>query len=224
MFSENQFPKNTKDEGFMLNKIPEFIQKTPWQHHLWRIPTTEKVLFLSFDDGPTADITNKTLEILSQYQAKATFFCLGRNAEHHPDLIQEIINQGHRLGNHSYSHLKGFKNSIQNYIDDVNLASRYLNTKLFRPPYGRIRYPQSKRLSQLYQIVMWDVLSHDYNPRISPDKCYRNVVNSVQPGSIIVFHDSKKAAKNMLIALPKTLETLTNQGYQFLSIPYSYGL
>jgi len=207
----------------MLNKIPDFIQNTPWQDHLWRIPTTEKVLYLTFDDGPTPEVTNKTLEILEKYNAKASFFCLGRNAEHHTDLVEEIVEKGHRLGNHSYSHLKGFQTSTDIYLEDVKLAARFLKTKLFRPPYGRIRVKQAKRISNYFQIVMWDILSHDYNRKISADKCYRNVVNFVQSGSIIVFHDSEKAAPNMLKALPKTLETLTKQGYRFEVIPFEYG-
>jgi len=206
----------------MLNKIPDFIQNTPWQNHLWRVPTTEKVLYLTFDDGPTPGVTSKTLEILDKFNAKASFFCLGRNAEHHPDLIENILKKGHRLGNHSYSHLKGYRTGTDIYLEDVKLAARFLKTKLFRPPYGRIRVKQAKRITNYLQIVMWDVLSHDYNRKISADKCYRNVVNFVQPGSIIVFHDSEKAAPNMLKALPKTLETLTKQGYRFDVIPYEY--
>ncbi len=207
----------------MLNKIPNFVQNTPWQNHLWRIPTTEKILYLTFDDGPTPGVTCKTLEILASYNAKASFFCLGRNAEHHPELIEQIIQAGHRLGNHSYSHLKGFRSSGNTYVEDVTLGARFLKTKLFRPPYGRIRRQQAKRLSQYFQIVMWDILSHDYNRKISPEKCYRNVVNNVRSGSIIVFHDSVKAAPNMLKALPKTLETLTKAGYRFDAIPYEFG-
>jgi len=207
----------------MLNKIPDFIQNTPWQNHLWRVPTTENVLYLTFDDGPTPNITSKTLEILEKYNAKASFFCLGRNAEHHPELVKRIVEKGHRLGNHSYSHLKGFRTATDIYLEDVKLAARFLKTKLFRPPYGRIRVKQAKRITNYFQLVMWDVLSHDYNRNISADKCYRNVINFVQPGSIIVFHDSEKAAPNMLEALPKTLETLTKQGYRFDVIPYEYG-
>ncbi|MDA3910739.1 MAG: polysaccharide deacetylase family protein [Bacteroidales bacterium] len=207
----------------MLNKIPDFIQNTPWQNHLWRIPTTEKVLYLTFDDGPTPVVTNETLEILDAFNAKASFFCLGRNAEHHPDLVENIIRKGHRIGNHSYSHLKGFRTATDVYLEDVKLAARFLKTKLFRPPYGRIRVKQAKRIANYFHLVMWDVLSHDYNRKISAEKCCRNVVNFVQPGSIIVFHDSEKAAPNMLEALPKTLETLTKQGYKFEVIPYEYG-
>ncbi len=207
----------------MLSRVPTIIQKTPWQHHLWRVPTNEKIVYLTFDDGPTPDVTHKTLEILEQYQAKATFFCLGRNAEHYPEIIDLIIKQGHRLGNHSYSHLKGFKSRTKAYLDDVELASEFLDTKLFRPPYGRIRRRQAVRLSKHYQIVLWDILSHDYNRKISPEKCYRNVINNVRSGSIIVFHDSEKAAPNMLKALPMTLEKLQAENYRFEVIPYTYG-
>jgi peptidoglycan/xylan/chitin deacetylase (PgdA/CDA1 family) len=206
----------------MFNKTPRFLQNIPWQNHLWRVPVSEKVLFLTFDDGPTPEITEQTLKILDDNNAKATFFCLGRNAEHHPHLVELILNKGHRLGNHSYSHLKGFSNTLNTYFDDVILSSRFLDTKLFRPPYGRIYPWQAKKVSKSFQIVMWEVLSHDYNRKISPEKCYKNVVPNVKPGSIIVFHDSVKAAPNMLKCLPNVLRDLTEMGYSFEVIPYNY--
>ncbi|MFO7788927.1 MAG: polysaccharide deacetylase family protein [Bacteroidales bacterium] len=207
----------------MLSKIPTFIQHTPWQDHLWHVPENgSKSVYLTFDDGPTTGVTKNVLDILDNYNAKATFFCLGCNAEHFPELVSSIREKGHRLGNHSYSHVKGFRTSIKKYIDDVNMADNILKSSLFRPPYGRIRYKQAKGLSKKYTIVMWDVLSHDYNPALSPATCYKNVMKHVKPGSVIVFHDSIKAAGNVLACLPNILSELSKQNYQFKTIPDDY--
>ncbi|MFP4663391.1 MAG: polysaccharide deacetylase family protein [Bacteroidales bacterium] len=206
----------------MLSKIPGFIQNTPWQNHLWRVPDDNKSVFLTFDDGPTPGITDQVLSILEKYDAKGTFFCLGRNAEHYPELLQKITDQGHRIGNHSYSHLKGFRTSVDKYVEDVAMAHKILKSSLFRPPYGRIRRKEAKQLAKHFTIVMWEILSHDYNPKLSPDNCFTNVVSSVKPGSIIVFHDSLKASKNVLSCLPGVLEHLAKKGYTFKAIPDKY--
>lgn len=206
----------------MISKIPKFIQKAPWQKHLWRVPSQEKVVYFTFDDGPTPVVTEKTLEILKQFNAKATFFCLGRNVDRYPELLQKILDDGHRVGNHSYSHIKGFLTKTDTYEEDVQLATKHIKSKLFRPPYGRIRRAQARRLAKTYQIVMWEILSHDYNRNISPKKCTKNVLKNVKPGSIIVFHDSIKAAPNLLASLPVCLKTLSKKGYRFESIPYCF--
>ncbi|MDA3820920.1 MAG: polysaccharide deacetylase family protein [Candidatus Delongbacteria bacterium] len=208
---------------FMFSKIPGFIQHTPWQKHLWSVPSNgDKTLYLTFDDGPTAGVTEKVLSILDDFKVKATFFCLGRNAEHYPELINLIRAKGHRIGNHSYSHIKGYRTNTKKYLDDVNLADNVLKSTLFRPPYGRIRHRQAKKLGKKYTIVMWEILSFDYNASITPATCYKNVVNHVQPGSVIVFHDSLKTSHNVLSCLPSVLAELTNRQYQFKTIPENY--
>jgi peptidoglycan-N-acetylglucosamine deacetylase len=207
----------------MISKVPAFIQKIPWQKHLWNVPSNgDKSLYLTFDDGPTEGVTEKVLDILDDFNAKATFFCLGRNAEHFPELINSIRKKGHRIGNHSYSHIKGYRTNIKKYVEDVKHADNILKSTLFRPPYGRIRYQQAKGLKKKHTIVMWEILSFDYNPGISPGTCYHNVVDHVQPGSVIVFHDSLKAAHNVLSCLPSVLSELSNRQYQFKAIPDNY--
>ncbi|MGC9331388.1 MAG: polysaccharide deacetylase family protein [Bacteroidales bacterium] len=208
----------------MISKIPGFIQYTPWQKHLWCVPSNgdDKALYLTFDDGPTPGVTEKVLSILDDYKAKATFFCLGRNSEHYPELVNLIRAKEHRIGNHSYSHLKGYRTTTNKYVDDVNLADNVLKSSLFRPPYGRIRHRQANKLKKKYTIVMWDILSFDYNASITPATCYKNVVNHVKPGSVIVFHDSLKASHNVLSCLPAVLAELSNRQYNFRPIPDNY--
>ncbi|QQS52339.1 MAG: polysaccharide deacetylase family protein [Bacteroidota bacterium] len=184
----------------------------------WHYSRSEKTIYLTFDDGPTPEITPRVLELLAAHKAKATFFCLGRNVERHPDLYSQILNQGHAVGNHTYSHLKGWKSSLKSYIQDISLAAQLIQSKLFRPPYGRIRNNQVKYLSKQYRIIMWDVLSHDYNTRLPAKMCLRNVIRSTRNGSVVVFHDSKKAAPTLLYTLPLFLEHFTRKGFIFRSI------
>lgn len=196
---------------------PRFIMK--WFKNLeWHQSRTEKAIYITFDDGPTPDLTLKVLDILEAFDAKATFFCLGRNVERHPEIFREIIDRGHAAGNHTYSHLKGWKNSTKTYIQDVNLAQLLIQSKLFRPPYGRFRRPQSRYLARYYRIIMWDVLSHDYNQSIPKKMCLRNVIRSTRKGSIVVFHDSLKASDTMLYVLPKFLEHFKQKGFTFRKI------
>jgi peptidoglycan/xylan/chitin deacetylase (PgdA/CDA1 family) len=176
-------------------------------------------VFLTFDDGPTPDVTHWVLEQLKQYNAKATFFCIGRNVEHFHDIYDEILEQGHSVGNHSYSHLKGFGSSNRTYFEDIELARNLIDSDLFRPPYGRIRPSQVNNIVNNYRIIMWDVLSNDYNRRAPGEQIVRNVNDHVRSGSIVVFHDSAKARKNLYYALPRVLENLANQGYELVSIP-----
>jgi peptidoglycan/xylan/chitin deacetylase (PgdA/CDA1 family) len=185
----------------------------------WDFYGEQNKIYLTFDDGPTEGVTPRVLEMLAKHEAKATFFCLGRNVEKHPDIYRMILEDGHSVGNHSYSHLKGFRSSLRGYVEDVKLAGKYIDSKLFRPPYGRIYPAQVRALKKNYQIIMWDVLSVDYNPRISGDRVVHNVVSNVQPGSIVVFHDSDKAASNLYHALPSILKHLDEQGYAMAAIP-----
>jgi len=179
----------------------------------------QQEVYLTFDDGPTPVVTPWVLDQLDEVQAKATFFCLGRNVDKHPDLYKQILVTGHSVGNHSYSHMKGFRSSIKRYMDDIHLASNLIDSKLFRPPYGRILPGQVKAVIQQYDIIMWDVLSIDYNSGLTGERVLQNVTNNVKPGSIIVFHDSDKASDNLYYALPRTLEFLHESGYAMKAIP-----
>ena len=185
----------------------------------WDFHGDQKEVYLTFDDGPTPVVTPWVLDRLRQAGAKATFFCLGRNVDKHPDLYNQILAAGHSVGNHSYSHLKGFRYGIKRYMDDIRLASDMIDSKLFRPPYGRILPGQVRAVLEQYDIIMWDVLSIDYNSGLTGDRVLKNVTQNVRPGSIIVFHDSDKAADNLYFALPRTLEFLQEEGYSMKLIP-----
>lgn len=185
---------------------------------VWHGDRNKKTIYLTFDDGPTPEITPWVLDLLEKYDAKATFFCLGRNAERHEDIYKQILTAGHQVGNHTYSHLKGWRTGAKTYIQDADLAALHIQSGLFRPPYGRINRLQAKYLSKKYRIVMWDVLSHDYNRRLPARMCFRNVVRHTRNGSIVVFHDSQKAWKNLSYVLPLYLEHFKSKGYRFESL------
>lgn len=178
---------------------------------IWRIPDGEHV-FITFDDGPTPGVTEWILKELERFGVKATFFCLGKNVEMYPDLYQLIIDGGHKVGNHTYSHLKGWGMKTEQYVEDVDLANQFLHSDLFRPPYGRISPKQARTLAKRYNIIMWDILSRDYNRNLRPRTCLNNVIRHVRPGDIVVFHDSVKAFKNLHFALPRTLKYLEDNG------------
>jgi len=209
-------------------KTPALVKRM-FPNYIWDIPTTGKTIYLTFDDGPTPEITNWTLGILKQHNAKATFFCIGNNIEKHSDIFQNIINEGHAIGNHTHNHIKGWKTKTKDYLKNISETQSLINSKfvnpqspissLFRPPYGQIKPKQGKQLIALgYKIIMWDVLSFDWDATISPETCLNNVVSNTTNGSIIVFHDSIKASKNMQYALPKVLEHFSKKGYSFKSL------
>ncbi|MEZ5071217.1 MAG: polysaccharide deacetylase family protein [Bacteroidales bacterium] len=185
----------------------------------WDMPGESRSVYLTFDDGPTPGVTSWVLDQLDEAGARATFFCLGRNVDKHPDLYSEILLRGHSTGNHSYSHLKGFRSSVRRYVDDVDLAGNLIDSKLFRPPYGRIFPGQVRAVLERYDIIMWDVLSIDYNRNLGGERVLQNVVRNVRPGSIIVFHDSEKASENLYYALPGTLDYLCKEGYAMEALP-----
>jgi len=200
------------------HRTPFFL---PWIYPTltWRIPTEEKELYLTFDDGPVHGPTEFVLETLSQFSAKATFFCIGDNVRKHPDVFKKIVDGGHAVGNHTFNHLNGWKVSNPSYLENIKLCDEVfeqntIETKLFRPPYGRITGKQVKSLSD-YTIVMWDVLSVDYAKSLSGKACLHNTIRATRPGSIIVFHDSHKAEKNMTHALPRFVEYFTEKGFSF---------
>ncbi|MEG1622375.1 MAG: polysaccharide deacetylase family protein [Alistipes sp.] len=184
---------------------------------IWEIEDKEGV-FLTFDDGPTPGITEWILSVLDQYNAKATFFVLGKNVEMYPDLYQRIVAAGHRVGNHTYSHQKGWGMSMERYVEDVDFANDLVHSELFRPPYARITPSQTRALAKRYKLVMWDIISRDYNRSLSPRACLKNVTKHLEGGSIVVFHDSEKAFRNMRYALPRTLAKIAELGLKCKSI------
>ena len=206
-------------------KTPWLVKKT-FRSYVWNIPSKEKVIYLTFDDGPTPEITEKVLDILAQYEAKATFFCVGKNVAANPIIYQRIINEDHAIGNHTYNHLKGWKNDNATYINDIEKTQEVLNSKLttynsklFRPPYGKLKPSQGKALQKrAYKIILWDVLARDWDNTISKESVLNNIINNTENGSIVVLHDSIKASKNMLYALPKTLEYFSKKGFIFKKI------
>lgn len=200
------------------------IIKRLFSNQVWDLPNTEKKTYLTFDDGPTPEITEWVLAVLKQHNIKATFFCIGDNIRKYPEIFQKVILEGHAIGNHTYNHLQGWKTSDKDYLENVkqfedtiiSQGITGLKNKLFRPPYGKIRLSQSAKLRKLgYKIIMWDVLSADFDIRIAPEKCLENVIKNTTQGSIIVFHDSKKAFQNLEYTLPKTIEILKEKGFLF---------
>ncbi len=180
--------------------------------------TKKKDVYLTFDDGPTEGVTSWVLDQLDNYNIKATFFCIGRNVEKNMDIYRKIQDKGHATGNHTYSHLNGLKSDNRQYFEDIELAKKLIHSGVFRPPYGMIKRSQGKKLVKDFRVVMWDVLSCDFLKSITPQQCLHNVVSKVRNGSVIVFHDSEKAKKNLQYALPKSIETLLEKGYTFKTI------
>ena len=204
-------------------KTPDFV-KSLFPQFLWHLPDNDKVLYLTFDDGPTPEITDWVLNCLNSYNAKATFFCVGKNVDNHPLVFNKVIAKGHAVGNHTYHHLKGWKTRSKAYISDIaktqDLIQEKSSSKLFRPPYGKFKSSQARKLLNLgYTIVLWDVLSYDWDQSVSPDKCFNNVISKARNGSIIVMHDSVKASNNLMYALPRILKHFTQQGYKFKALP-----
>lgn len=198
---------------------PPFWLRKLYYSLVWEGASSEKVIYLTFDDGPTPEVTHWVLQQLKDFNAQATFFCIGRNVDRHPEIYRQILDHGHAVGNHTYSHLNGWKSGLQEYIDDIELASQMVTSSLFRPPYGRIRRKQIQLLKkQGYKIFMWDVLAEDYNAALTPSQCLSNVTKNVQPGSIVVFHDSLKASKNLYPVLPAVLKHFSDKGYKFLAL------
>ncbi len=194
-----------------------FIFSLLFREVTFRVSGREKTLYLTFDDGPTPGITPLVLDMLDQYGAKATFFVCGRQAENHPELLQQIRNEGHLIGNHSYSHPNGWKTNTRSYLEDVERAQRVVQSRFFRPPYGKLTPLQYFRLRKHYHIVVWDVMCGDYDSSLSPETCFGNIRQYAVPGSVIVFHDSGQAAPNMLHALAQTLKVYGDEGYVFKS-------
>ncbi|MBQ8863701.1 MAG: polysaccharide deacetylase family protein [Rikenellaceae bacterium] len=193
--------------------VPQILREiTP--DLVWHIPDPNGV-FLTFDDGPTPAITEWILGQLAKYNAKATFFCIGKNAELYPELLDMIRAEGHAVGNHTHNHIKGWGRGAEEYMANITRADRILHTNLYRPPYGRFTPGQAVALSRAgYHIVLWNVLSRDYNTDIDGRTCFKNATNHIKAGSIVVFHDSVKTFKNMSYALPRTLDLIYERGLE----------
>lgn len=197
-----------------------YLVKTPWwlknlysSALTWKMPVEKNEIFLTFDDGPHPDITPFVLDCLRQYNAKATFFCIGKNVQKHRQIYRQILAEGHDTGNHTYNHLNGWKTNNAEYIKNVMLAQKCIESNLFRPPYGRISRFQIQQLQPVFKIIMWDVLSGDFDVHLSPQKCLKNVVFHTVPGSVVVFHDSEKAFPRLEYALPKALQFFAEKGF-----------
>jgi len=196
---------------------PPRILKKIYPSMIWDFPDSPDV-FLTFDDGPNPEVTPWVLEQLRRYNFKATFFCLGKNVEQYPEVFQQILDEGHAVGNHTYSHQKGWEMKTWRYIEDVDFADDLIHSNLLRPPYGRIKPVQARVLSERYNLIMWSVLSQDYSKLVSPRKCLCNVTKHVTQGSIVLFHDSVKAFRNLRYALPRALDFLHENGYHCAKI------
>jgi Predicted xylanase/chitin deacetylase len=199
----------------MFIEQPPFIYRVLFPGSIWRLPSEEKCVYLTFDDGPIPEITPWVLELLDSYNIKATFFCVGDNVRKHPETYQMILDKGHNVGNHTFNHIQGIRYLTKNYLANVEKAASVIKSKLFRPPHGHMRFPQIMLLRRKYKIIMWDVVTRDYSPHMTPDDVFNVVKTYTRNGSIIVFHDSIKAEKNIREALPRAIEWLIQQGYKF---------
>ena len=211
--------------NFNWVKTNKWIKKI-FNNLVWDIPNSDKKIYLTFDDGPIPEVTEWVLDILKSKEIKATFFCIGDNIQKYPEVYKRILAEGHQTGNHTFNHLNGWKTETNHYIDNFKLCeTEHLklpiaigteHSFLFRPPYGKIKPSQSKAIRQLgYKIIMWDVLSYDFDSTITLEKCLENVISNTEQGSIIVFHDSVKAEKNLKYALPKAIQILKDKGFVF---------
>lgn len=205
----------------MLIEQPPLLYRLLFPEALWRIKRRggSKVVYLTFDDGPIPEQTPWVLDVLDRYGIKATFFMVGDNVRRYPHLLDEIRRRGHSYGNHTMHHLQGMKVKARRYLRDVSEAAALIDSSLFRPPHGLIRWKQAKALKEHYNIVMYDLVTRDYSCKLTPEDVLNNVKRYARNGSIIVFHDSLKAAANMRPALPAAIEWLLEQGYEFRPIP-----
>ncbi|MFP3859563.1 MAG: polysaccharide deacetylase family protein [Bacteroidales bacterium] len=190
-----------------------------WKQLYWYFPAEGRKIFLTFDDGPGEGVTEEILRILNEYNAKATFFCLGEKVERNPFLYKKILESGHLTGNHTYGHLNGWKTGTEKYLADTYKAAKYIHSSLMRPPYGKISPLQAKLLSKHFKLVMWDVISYDYKQNYTPERIFKRVIRHTRSGSIVVFHDTPQAAPRVIEVLPKVITYFQKRGYEFSSLP-----
>ena len=198
-------------------QVPEIL-KSVIKNVVWRINPAKKVIYLTFDDGPNSRVTPLVLDILDRFEVKATFFCVGENVSRFPDVFDEVKRRGHTVGNHTFNHLKGFEYATDYYVRNVEKANGYIKSDLFRPPHGQIKPSQIKALKDDYRIIMWDFITYDYDKLIEPEKIIAEVKKRSRNGSIVVFHDSLKAEKNVLQVLPEALRFWKENGYKVCHI------
>jgi peptidoglycan/xylan/chitin deacetylase (PgdA/CDA1 family) len=207
-------------------QMKKYFVKTPWwlkriySNYTWSLPAKEKIIYLTFDDGPHPQATPFVLDELKRYQAKAIFFCIGKNVKAYPEIYKRILDEGHAVGNHTQNHLNGWKTKDEIYLADIREASQYINTHLFRPPYGRITKFQASNIKAALRndnakIIMWDVVSGDFDNTLLPQDCLENVILNTNRGSIVVFHDSEKAFPRLKFCLPETLKFFERKGFSF---------
>lgn len=200
-----------------LVKTPHFIQSL-FPNFVWKMPSKDRTIYLTFDDGPVPEVTPWVLDTLEAYNAKATFFCVGENVKENASLLADIVDKGHAVGSHTFNHLNGWSTENIKYFHNVRRGAYEVKSELFRPPYGRLMPKQTMFLQRHYNIVMWDVLSGDFDAAISKETCLSNVINNASEGSIVVFHDSIKAKEKLQYTLPKVLEHFVGLGYKFEAI------
>ena len=204
----------------MLIERPPLLYRLLFPEAIWRFQKRgRKVVYLTFDDGPIPEVTPWVLDTLDRYRIKATFFMVGENVCRNPGLFEEIKKRGHSWGNHTMHHIQGMKVRSVNYLRDLNAAHTVIQSSLFRPPHGIIRWAQAKVIKNHYNIVMYDLVTRDYSRKLSPDQVFENVRRYARNGSIIVFHDSLKARKNIMATLPRAIEWLQSEGYEFARLP-----
>lgn len=198
------------------------ILKSIYPSFVWEMETNEKEIYLTFDDGPIPELTGFVLDCLKEYKAKATFFCVGENIERHNDIFKRTINEGHAIGNHTHTHVNGWKTGLKSYLENFescqNVINKDIETTLFRPPYGRIKRRQANKVLEKSRIIMWSVLTKDYDVKLEPKDCLKMAINQTRPGSIVLFHDNIKAKSNLMYALPRFLEHFSGLGYEFKRI------
>ena len=197
-----------------IEQPPQFIRQL-YPRACWRMNASDKSVYLTFDDGPIPEVTPWALDVLDKYHVKATFFMVGDNVRKHADEYKMVVERGHRIGNHTYNHLKGFEEGTDRYIANVDKADCFLSTDLFRPPHGFMRLSQYRTLSERYRIIMWDLVTRDYNAKLTGEQVLRKVKRYARNGSIITFHDSLRSVENLRYALPRAIEWLQSEGYEF---------
>lgn len=198
----------------LLVRPPQLLRSF-YRGSLWRMDKKEPVIYLTFDDGPIPELTPWILDVLKEYNVKATFFCVGDNITKNQAIFERILREGHQIGNHTYNHVKGWEMSKGKYLENIEKCQLLTKTNLFRPPYGRIKKSQFMALNKEYKVVFWDVLSYDYDKMTSPKKCLYNSIRYTRNGSVIVFHDNVKAQKNLKFALPQYIEHFLKLNYKF---------
>ena len=197
-----------------VEQPPQFIRWL-YSRACWRMSASERAVYLTFDDGPIPEVTPWVIDVLDKYHIKATFFMVGENVCKHPDEFKMVVDRGHRIGNHTHNHLRGLGECVEHYVDNVEKADGYLATDLFRPPYGFMRLSQYRALRERYHVIMWDLVTRDYDSKLTGEQVLGKVKRYVRPGSIITFHDSVRSIENLRYALPRSIEWLLAEGYEF---------